>query len=384
MEYQRKYKKYKRKYITLKSEIDTTTGIQKKCTISETDKIILGHGGSTALIVISKDNNVYKIFTTYIFENSDEKTIHERIYKENKRVNNEISIYKLLTKNIIDTNISDHFVKYINETNCNNANELFKDCPRSYIDFLKLSNDKKTKICSMKYMGFPFTKLQENYRIVEIEYCDYNCSDFINELSKLPVMLIERYLDIFFFQIIYTLVATKKIYPYFSHNDLFMRNILGMKEKDNGNFYTYTFNKKNYYIPQKFFFPKISDFGMTNLNKEFHDVNLFKSSIKDLFNILYDIYNGGNLGSKSLSELCKDDQNKINFLKIYFGKYFNVNTIDEYILNSKSYMDWDWNNILDLDFLKSIEMKEPEYLLDGYFYGIFGTINKQLFHYKSV
>ena len=71
-----------------------------------------------------------------------------------------------------------------------------------------------------------------------MEYCNYSCSDFIKDVSNLSEIDMEIYLDIFFFQIIHTIISVKKIYPYFQHNDLFMKNILGSKEKDNGNYYT--------------------------------------------------------------------------------------------------------------------------------------------------
>ena len=382
MDYQRKYMKYKTKYLMLKSGLDPQTGGTKKCSIENTDKILFGDTGSTALIVITKDKKAYKIFTTYIYMNDEKKVINKRIKNSNRRVNNEISIYKALTENIIDKNISDHYVKYISKNSCNNASKLFYDCPKSYNAFLKMSAEKKTRMCSMKFKGFPTRELQEEYDVVELEYCDYSCANFISDISKMPIADMERYLDIFFFQIIYTIVATQKIYPYFSHNDLFMRNILGLREKNNGNYYTYTINSKNYYVPQIMFFPKINDFGMTNLDNNFHDVKLFKSSFKDIFNILYDVYNGGNLGSINLSELCKDDPDKIKFLKLYFGNYFDISVVDEYVMNSKQNIDWDWNNILDNEFLKSIDMKNPSDLLDDYFYDIFGKHNENIFQWK--
>ena len=306
-------------------------GGTNKCTIDNTDKILFGSGGSTAIIVITKDQRAYKIFTTYIYMNDEEKVINKRIKNNNKKVNNEISIYEELTKNIIDKGVSDHYVKYIGKNNYDNASKLFVSCPQSYKEFIKMNNEMKTNMCRMKFRGFPIKQLQDKYSVVELEYCDYSCGDFIADISKMSTADMERYLDIFFFQIIYTIVATQKVYPYFSHNDLFMRNILGLREKNNGNYYTYTINNKNYYVPQMMFFPKISDFGMTNLNDDFHDTNLFKSTFKDIFNILYDVYNGGNLGSNSLSELCKDDPDKIKFLKSYFENYFDISVIDEYV-----------------------------------------------------
>ena len=123
-------------------------------------------------------------------------------------------------------------------------------------------------------------------KVLEIEYCNYSCKDFLIDISKLSEIEMEKYLDIFFFQIIYTIVSIQKIYPYFTHNDLFIRNILGLREKDNGNYYTYTFNDKNYYINQKLFYPKINDFGKTNLNEKYKKVKLYKSQYKDIYNLL--------------------------------------------------------------------------------------------------
>ena len=125
-------------------------------------------------------------------------------------------------------------------------------------------------------------------------------------------------------------------------------------------------------------FLKKNDFGLTNLNNEYKDVKLYKSEYKDIYNIIFDVYNGNNLGSSSLSKLCKDNPNKLNFLKTYFSNYFNIDVIDEYITKSKYQMNWDWANILDDEFLKSIEMKNPSNLLDTCFYNIYGKINEKL------
>jgi len=382
MDHKDKYVQYKNNYLGLKNidiNVNLVGGAKiKKCSIDDTDKVLFGDGGSSAIIVITKSKKVYKIFTLYNFAPNIQ--LKEQIKDQNTKVTNEIEIYKSLTKNIIDKNISHHIVKYINSNNCNNAKMLFKKCPKSYVDFMKLAADQKTKMCDILFRGYPYRELNDSYKVIEIEYCDYSCADFIKDVSKLPEIEMEKYLDIFFFQIIHTILSIQKIFPYFTHNDLFMRNILGQRKKDNNNYYIYKFNEKIYYIPQKIFYPKINDFGMTNLNNEYKDIKLYKSEYKDIYNIIYDVYDGGNLGSVSLSELCKDDPDKLKFLKTYFSNYFNVDVIDEYKTKSKKQMDWNWNNILDNEFLKSIEMKKPLELLNGYFYNIFGKINKNILY----
>ena len=375
-DYYQKYIKYKQKYINLKSNDIILQGGGKKCTIEETDKVLFGDGGSSAIIVITKDKKVYKIFTLYNFILDIE--LDKQIKDANIRVNNEIKIYELITKNIINKNITDHFVKYISSNDCNNAKSLFQKCPKSYTEFLKLAKEQKTKMCESYFRGYPDKKVNDKYKVVEIEYCDYSCADFIRDVSKLPEIEMEKYLDIFFFQIIHTILSIQKIYPYFVHNDLFMRNILGLREKDNNNHYEYKFNNKTYYVPQKKFYPKINDFGLTNLNAEYKDVKLYKSLYKDIYCIIFDVYNGGNLGSTSLSELCKDNPDKLKFLKLYFSNYFNVDVIDEYKTKSEKNMNWDWGNITDDEFLKSIEMKNPNDLMNDYFYNIFGKINEHI------
>ena len=372
MEYQN-YIINKRYYLHLNNQ---TGGKKKKCTIDDTDKILFGDGGSTAIIVITKDKRVYKIYTIYFYsldlKNSD------MIKKENKKVKNEIGICEQLTKNIINKNISSHIVKYIGANDCKNAKKLFADCPKSYNEFLKIADDQKSKLCKTYFRNYPDSKIDDKYKVIEIEYCDYSCVDFIKDVSKLPEIEMEKYLDIFFFQIIHTIVMIQSIYPYFIHMDLFMRNILGLREKDNGNYYEYEYNKKTYYVPQKKFFPKINDFGQTNLNNEYKTFKLIKSEYKDIYNILYDVYDGNGLGGTSLTELCKDNPDKIKFLKIYFSNYFDVEIIDENKSKSKQNMDWDWSNILDDDYVKHIKMKKPKDLLDGYFYDIFKKINKNV------
>lgn len=124
MDYKYKYIKYKTKYLELK-DIDVNNQIGdgnndilmgairkkriKKCSIDDTDKVLFGDGGSSAIVVITKDKKVYKIFTLYNFTPDIE--LDKQMKDQNKRVNNEIKIYELLTKNIIDNNISDHIVK---------------------------------------------------------------------------------------------------------------------------------------------------------------------------------------------------------------------------------------------------------------------------------
>src|SRR5438874_2503902 len=114
----------------------------------------------------------------------------------------------------------------------------------------------------------PTIDVIKEFKVIEIEFCNYSCKEFIEDVVDMSPGVMELHLDIFLFQILYTLLATKKKFPCFMHNDLFMRNILGIKENNTGRYYTYIYMNNTYRVPQKRFFPKINDFGMTNLTKD--------------------------------------------------------------------------------------------------------------------
>jgi hypothetical protein len=155
-------------------------------------------------------------------------------------------------------------------------------------------------LCKFFYKDYPTRTLFDEYNVMELEYCNYSAQDFIYDISELPIVEMKKCLDIFFFQIIYTLVSIQNIFPHFAHRDLFMRNILGLKEKDTGKSYLYNYNNRIYCVPQKKFYPKIGDFGMSNLNEKYKDVKLFISEYKDMYNILVDVYYGDYFGSVGL------------------------------------------------------------------------------------
>lgn len=371
-----KYLKLKSEYLYLKSKSGKSSinmeGGKKKCEISRTDKIFFGEGGSSAIVIITESKKVYKVFIQYEWKEDIDIKIKKKIKERN--IENEINIYRELTKNIIKPGISAHYVKYVGDHICSGAKELFKDCPKSYSEFMKIAKDKKNKMCERYFRGHPTAKVVSKYRVIEIEHCDYSCADYIKDISKLPGIEMEKYLDILFFQITYTIVATQDKYPYFTHNDLFIRNILGKREKDNGNYYTYNLNEMVFYVPKKKFYPKISDFGFSNLNGNNKNIELYKSDYRDVYNFMLDVYDGANLGSQSLLSLCKDDPDKIDFIKKYFSNFFNTNIVDEFKKNSPQHMDWNWSNILDGDFLQSIGLVNPRDLLKNYFYDIFNKI----------
>ena len=387
------YIKYKNKYLNIKNNniliggnkktkkplIDNIDEIDKiltddnkktkKCLINDTDKLLTA--GYNSIVIITKNKHVYKMFP--IFYSTVMIDTYKNIKMSNDFVKYEIKMFKLITRNIINKNISKHFVKYIGSNKCTDAKLLFDTCSPSYIEFLKLEDERRTKLCSLYFQDYQNIALQNKYNVIEIEYCNYSCIEFIKDISSLSIPELDIYLDILFFQIIHTLVSIKKIYPYFQHNDLYMRNILGSKEKDNGNYYRYKYNNKIFFVPQKKFFPKINDFGLSNLTNKYKIFNIYNSEYKDIYNIMMDIYKNGEF---CLTTLCKDDEHKLNFFKSYFSNFFNVDIVDD-LFNRLPNEMWS-DNIKDIEFVKYIEFKSPDYLLNNYFYNIYNKINKEI------
>jgi hypothetical protein len=290
-----------------------------KCMILPEDNIYFGSGGSNTIIVITKDKKVYKFFPFYY--NKLSQDYKKQVESEKKRTMREIAIGKIISKNIIDKGISIHFVKFYGYGICNNIQKLFSKCP-NFIDFML--EKEKDLLCKEFYKKHPIKALDNDYFVVSMEYCDYSCNDFINDISKMNIDKMRYYLDIFFFQIFYTLLKTKQIYPLFFHRDLFIRNILGIKKEKSNRYYRYHYKSMIFDVPVDMFLPKITDFGMTNLNDKYHDVKLVKDNWSDFYNITWDIYDGACLGSKSLSKIFENNKKKLEFIKKYFNTFFNI------------------------------------------------------------
>lgn len=73
-----------------------------KCDIDDSDTVIFGSGGSSAIIVITKDNRVYKIFTLYVNKNDLQKKhlIKKRIKMLIMKLKYMRKSQKILSKNI--------------------------------------------------------------------------------------------------------------------------------------------------------------------------------------------------------------------------------------------------------------------------------------------
>jgi len=337
-----------------------------KCIILSEDSIRFGSGGSNTIIVLTKNKQAYKFFPFYY--NKLSLDWKKTIEAEKKKTLNEIGIGKSLSKNIIDKGISPHYVKFYGYNICSNIYKLFSHCPK-FISYM-LEKDKDI-LCKELYKKHPVKSLDKEYFVLSMEYSDYSCENFIQDISKMHIHKIKYYLDIFFFQIYYTLLKTKQVFPWFFHRDLFIRNILGIRINKSNRYYRYHYKSYIFDVPVDMFLPKISDFGNSNLNEKYYDVNLVKDYRVDFYNITWDIYDGACLGSSSLTMLTKSNSSKLAFIKKYFNTYFNVKRIDNLKKLNPTFMNNVWYSTFDKNFTSYINYKEPVYLLKKYFLKIF-------------
>jgi hypothetical protein len=212
--------------------------------------------------------------------------------------------------------------------------------------------------------------------VAHVEYCDLQLSTELSKIIKKSIPTIKNFLDRILFQILYTLEIIKNDFPFFTHRDFFIRNILAIDINDDENNYVrYNLNGKSYDLKNNGICIKINDFGMCQVNKELSKKYLKKNKVvdtpyNDWFNILYDIYDGSGLGSQSLMSLTKN-KDKIKFIRKYFSNFMNIKVIDKIIKSGKrNEIIWNWEMMSDNDLVDLLEITHFSDSLD-YFYKIF-------------
>jgi len=326
-----------------------------------------GHGGSEAIILItgSKPKRVYKIFPNFTYKlwgNPKEATKYNL-----QAFATEINICKKLTSELVDTGITPHIVRYLGDSYCEDPQQFFNDCPKSYTKFLKSKNNEIH--CENYYRSHPIKALQKKCKIVELEYCDYSAAEFIGDIIKLPIRDIKRALDVFIFQIIITVQLIKVKYPQFSHNDLFIRNILGQKITNKR--FDYEYDGIKYRVEAHKFNPKINDFGLSNLSEKYKQTTiLVDNDYKDIYLFILDIYH--NISDRFwYNQKARDkkimNKKKFKSIRDYFNTFFDINKIEEFTEKHPRQMYWNWNQTLDPEFVKIIKVKHPDWLLKNYF-----------------
>ena len=334
------------------------------CKIPQKSQFFYGSGGSTAIIVITPDKKVYKYFIlvkTLLFDNQEE--IKENMIRDKR----EIKILKVLTQL---KELTPHIVELYNFAYCTKIpNILFANCD-NYYNYL-LTKKQTDQNCRFIYNRFP-SKLNNGILVAHIEYCESSLNNELKIIIKKNIKKIKIFLDRILFQIFYSLEIIKETYPLFMHNDLFIRNILINNIYDKNNFVRYKINNKYYDLSASGVIVKINDFGLTYINKKINKYDGLNCQYNDWFNILYDIYNGNNLGSNSLLSLTKNQEKQL-FIKKYFNNFLNIKFIDKIIKNKKKVeLDWNWLISCDKKLGKTLLVKNTKEIFN-YFNDVFPT-----------
>ncbi len=282
----------------------------------------MGSGGSNNLIYIGHDyknkHNKYVIKLIPRFMN-------KLLKKQEKRDQNEIIFYKLFTRKIIEKNISPHIVMLYAHNTCNDIHNIINfKCPTIDMMLKKKYDYFIENFC--KKNEHVVSELKNTCDIVMLEYCNSSLSQYLEfMMHRKNIKYLPKFLDRCLFQIIFTLVGIRSKFPSFHHRDMFIRNILGVTvTKYNINDYVeYKYNDTVFYLKANGFCPKINDFGFSYI-KELNGVSKehssdIKNNKTDLFCLLYDLYDGNNMGAYSLKTLVVKYKHKSYKLPTQFS-----------------------------------------------------------------
>lgn len=367
MDFTIKYKEYKKVKYNLNN------------IIKENKNIFFGSGGSSNIIIVS-DNIVIKIIPEFK-QSPLNKTSSNNDIKE-------IEFYKFFTSEFLKPNITPHIVGYYSDYKIFDIKTLLPN------DCLTLDEKLFTKPEDIDFISERLCDLSEKYNhailkpeanFVVLEYCPYNITMFaetiIHQEYYPKYYQLANFIHRIIFQFMYTMASIQKKYPNFIHNDMFLRNILGIIEenyKDN-DYVEYVYDNISYYLLANGFYLKINDFGYSlnvpyitstlELEIKSNPLSSFEISNpkRDVYTFLYDLYNGANFGTKSIMMLINEENNEVkDFIKSQFNKYIDINSIDEIQEHNKILLDWIWN-IQESQVLQSTVKIPNEYFKDKIF-----------------
>lgn len=316
--------------------------------------IFFGSGGSNNIILLHQ-NIVIKIIPEF-----------KKPHNFKKKPNNdqtEVKFFKFFTDNFIFTDITPHIVGYYDHYKLLNISKIFPNKCLS-VDKYLLTDPKKidkvtNSLCRLKKV-YDFKLLSSSADILILENCNTNIEKEINTIlhssDKYPKLF--DFLDRSIFQFLFTMAQIQQKYPRFIHNDLFLRNILGVNEirySDNA-YVEYIFDNKSYYFPANGFYLKINDFGYS-LNPPYIVSTLIKDVThdpignmemddpkRDIYTFFYDYYDGANLGHPSVMYMLKKKSNDVKRkVRRYFNKFIDVKLIDRINKLRRNEIRWMWN-----------------------------------------
>ncbi len=314
--------------------------------------LIKTSSGESDNLIILDENIVIKIIPKKI----DQLLIHQ---KNNDYI--EAEFYKKFTEEFIKSNKTPHIVglykRYILE---DLKMILPPKCP-SFDDILLNPDieDSNIKLCNLK-VCYKKNLMEKKASILVLENCPTTISQqfilLINQKHEWndKIKYIKQFILRICFQFLFTLSIIRDSYPEFIHNNMFLRNILGINEimYDSEDYVEYRYKSKSYYLPANGLYIKINDFGysLNLLNNNSID-NQYETNNKyrDIYTFFFDLYNGHDLDSQSLTTIIKNnikDKSKqsklLKIIKTEIGKFFNYKTIDKIQSKNPGILDGKW------------------------------------------
>ncbi len=338
-----------------------------------TDKnIFFGSGGSSNVIVVH-DNIVLKIIPEF------KKFINMKVKNNNDQV--EIEFYEFLTQKLLKPNITPHIVGMYNHYKLYDIKVLFPGKCLSESELLLINPKKvpyvKKILCSLKKQ-YNIGIILPQADVVVLEYCPGTIENEILNILKSKSKLVPRlqeFVDRTIFQFIYTMAKIQDMYPRFIHNDLFLRNVLGVSQEnfDTNDYVQYIYKNKSYYLPANGFYIKINDFGyslnpphiVSTLFNKIKDDPIshfaYDDKLRDTFTFLFDFYDGANIGQQSVMSLLKKKSSEIRKkIRGTFKKYIDVSVIDKISKLNRHELIFTWN-IKDVGVLRKTVVEPAKY-----------------------
>lgn len=357
--------------------------------------ISTGNGGSINIILMPERDVAIKVIPWENFPN-------RKIRPNSSEL--EIAFYKFFTQKFLLKDKTPHIVGYYSDQKCDNIKKFLMDvkknlksnsktkkdtCP-TYQDLLlkKFNNDEKI-ICDL-ILRYEMKMISSKFNVIIMEKCNLDLSEFLNFhynhfRSNKSVEIMNNFVHNIYsilFHIIFTLAVIKDEYTGFIHGDFFVRNILLLYNPDFEltDFVAYHYKKKIFYLPANGFSAKINDFGLSIIDHKLlpddfkisRDRNMYDrmyvdpySEKVDIFNFLYDLYEGGPVGNNiSLKSFMKNNPKKANLMiPIYdlLNRFMDLKVIDKIVENNKNLLGNTWD-ISGLPILEATVKKPKEYL----------------------
>ncbi len=294
------------------------------CNLDKDAKLLFGHYGSKTIVSI-KDKHVYKYFPIMLHYLENEHSIK----KWNQKIESEIYIFKKLTEKIVDKDISPHIVKILKIKTCKNKPKFYKNCILD--DFKDLFHHNHEYSYCDYVDNFPKFKIESPMMIIQLEYCNHEFIDLVSfKYQNESIHEFIMFLNQIIFQIIFTLQVITDTFPKFIHKDLFIKNILCVKNKTYKNKYIrYHYKNIIFDIPSCEYTSKINDFGISQIDDKHGNIfqgipyNLLKDNYKDHFTFLFDLFNHIHV----LIKKKKSETNDTDLIDNYFNKFLDINAI---------------------------------------------------------